>query len=243
MRQQVASPLWTADGSRIAFEIPDKGIFWKASDGTDEAQRLLDSRAPARPSAWAADGTLLYQDRNDIWRLSMAGTPKAERLLATTFVEIRPALSPDGRWLAYESDESGQFEIYVRPFPDITSGRWQVSTSGGVEARWAPDGRALFYRGRGAIDSRGVVNDALMSVTVESTDPFVAAAPEALFSLFNYRLFAGVIPNYDVAHSGDRFLFLRPVVGATNAEGGSALSRIIVVQNWTEELKRMVPSR
>ena len=240
---QVASPLWTADGSRIAFEIPEKGIFWKASDGTDEAQRLLDSRAPARPSAWAADGTLLYQDRNDMWRLSMAGTPKAERLFATTFVEIRPTLSPDGRWLAYESDESGQFEIYVRPFPDITTGRWQVSTSGGVEARWAPDGHALFYRGRGAIDSRGVVNDALMSVTVESTDPFVAAAPEALFSLFNYRLFAGVIPNYDVAHSGDRFLFLRTVVGATNAEGGSALSRIIVVQNWSEELKRMVPSR
>ena len=140
---QVSSPLWTADGSRIAFEIPDKGIFWKASNGTEGAQQLLDSRAPARPAAWAANGTLLYQDRNDIWRLSMAGTPKAERLFATTFVEIRPTLSPDGRWLAYESDESGQFEIYVHPFPDITSGRWQVSTSGGVEPRWAPDGHDL----------------------------------------------------------------------------------------------------
>jgi len=226
------SPLWTADGARIAFASRDKGIFWKASNGTDEAQRLLDSREQALPFAWALDGSLLYHDRADILRLSMAGAPKAEILLGTNFLEERPALSPDGRWLAYESNESGQQEIYVRPFPDISRGRWIVSTSGGVEPRWAPDGHALFYRA--GFPMR------LMSVTVESKDAaLVARAPESLFSLIGIRV-AGGVPSYDVAPRGERFLFTKSF-GPTN-QSGPTLSRIIVVQNWFEELKRLVPT-
>jgi serine/threonine-protein kinase len=232
------SPLWTADGTRIAFASRDKGIFWKASDGTDESQRLLDSLR-ARPSAWALDGTLLYDDLNDIWRLSMAGTPKAERLLATNFVETRPALSPDGRWLAYESNESGQFEIYVRPFPDISRGRWLVSTSGGVDPLWAPDGHALFYRA----PSAGLQNQRLMSVTVESKDAsFVAHAPESLFSDTGINV-ASDARNYDVAPDGERFLFAKASVRASNYTEGSPFSRIIIVENWFEELKRLVPTK
>jgi serine/threonine-protein kinase len=116
------SPLWTADGTRIAF-ASDKGIFWKASDGTDESQRLFDTPR-ALPAAWGLDGALLYYTPDDIGRLEMTGAPKAATLIGTKFWEGRPALSPDGRWLAYESDESGQFEIYVRPFPNISRGRW-----------------------------------------------------------------------------------------------------------------------
>ena len=235
------SPLWTTDGARIAFARVNRGaagIFWKASDGTDEGQRLLEG-GPALPASWAPDGTLLYTTRrrgdrggadDNIGRLSMAGPPKAETLLATKFAEVRPALSPDGRWLAYESDESGQPEIYVRPFPDINSGRWLVSTSGGNEPRWAPNGHALFYRA-----------STLMSVTIESQNTFVAHAPESLFPLTSYRIIAAV-PNYDVSHDGERFLFVKPIVSPTN-EAGLTFSRIIVVQHWTEELKRLVPAK
>jgi eukaryotic-like serine/threonine-protein kinase len=158
------------------------------------------------------------------------GRRKAETLLATKFAERRPALSPDGRWLAYESDESGQPEIYVRPFPDTNSGRWQVSTSGGNEPRWAPNGHALFYRA-----------STLMSVTTESKNTFVAHAPESLFPLTRYRQISRV-PNYDVSRDGERFLFVKPIVSPTN-EAGLTFSRIIVVQNWFEELKRLVPAK
>jgi serine/threonine-protein kinase len=231
------SPVWTADGSRIVFAIGEKGIFWKASDGTGETQPLLDSQGPARPSTWAADGTLLYYTGSDIGRLSMVGAPKAETLLGTNFVEARSALSPDGRWVAYESNESGRFEIYVRPFPDVSSGRWLVSTSGGVEPDWAPDGHALFYRTAGA----GTPDQRLMSVTVEGkAAAFVAYAPEPLFALTGIRL-AGLVRNYDVAPDGERFLFTKRLVGASSDAEGSASSRIIVVENWFEELKRLVP--
>jgi eukaryotic-like serine/threonine-protein kinase len=230
------SPLWTADGTRIAFASRDKGIFWKAIDGTDESQRLLDTPR-ALPSAWAPDGTLLYYT-SDIGRLSMAGAPKAETLLGTNFVEARPALSPDGRWLAYESNESGQFEIYVRPFPDISRGRWLVSTSGGVDPLWAPDGHALFYR---SSMGTSLPNQRLMSITVESKDAaFVPHAPESLFSVAGINVVSDA-HNYDVAPDGERFLFAKAFVRTKNEEGSSPFSRIIIVENWLEELKRLVP--
>ena len=235
------SPLWTPDGSRIVFATVDKGIFWKASDGTGESQPLLETKGLAMPSTWAPDGTLLYYLMEGIGRLSMTGAPKGETLLDTKFWEIRPAVSPDGRWLAYESDESGQFEIYVRPFPNVSSGRWLMSTfGGGVEPHWAPDGRALFYR----TSANAGDNQRLMSVTVESKGTaFVAHTPESLFSLASIRL-GGYVRNYDVAPDGERFLFTKNFVNveASRETERSVSSRIIVVENWFEELKRLVPT-
>ena len=231
------SPLWTVDGTRILFATRDKGIFWKASDGTGESQPLFETKGLALPSSWAPDGTLVYYVMDSIGRLSMAGAPKGETLLDTKFRETRPAVSPDGRWLAYESDESGQFEIYVRPFPNISGGRWLVSTSGGAEPHWAPDGRALFYRTIGGVNQ----NQRLMSVTIDAkATAFVADTPEPLLSLAGIRL-GGNVRNYDVAPNGERFLFTKNLVGASSDAEGSASSRIIVAENWTEELKRLVP--
>ncbi len=237
------SPLWTVDGTRIVFATREKGILWTASDGTGESQPLFETNGLALPSTWAPDGTLLYYFldvyyvMDGIGRLSMAGVPKGETLLDTKFIESRPAVSPDGRWLAYESNASGQFEIYVRPFPNVSGGRWLVSTSGGEEAHWAPDGRALFYR----TPSFGQ-DQRLMSVTVEAkATEFVAHTPEPLFSLAGIRL-GGNLRTYDVAPDGERFLFTKNLVGASSDAEGSASSRVIVVENWVEELKRLVPT-
>ncbi|MET0166921.1 MAG: protein kinase, partial [Vicinamibacterales bacterium] len=228
------SPLWTVDGTRIVFATREKGILWMASDGTGESKPLFETNGLALPSTWAPDGTLLYYVMDGIGRLSMAGVPKGETLLDTKFRESRPAVSPDGRWLAYESDESGRFEIYVRPFPNVSGGRWLVSTSGGEEAHWARDGRALFYRTTGA-------GQRLMSVTVEAkATEFVTHTPEPLFSLAGIRL-GGNLRTYDVAPDGERFLFTKNLVGASSDAEGSTSSRVIVVENWFEELKRRVP--
>ena len=144
-------------------------------------------------------------------------------LLETDFEESYPQVSPDGRWLVYVSDESGSEEIYVRPFPDIDAGRWQVSTGGGTQPLWARNGRELFYRN----------GEAMIAVLVETDPSFAAGNTEVVFE-GDYVLTQGG-PNYDVSPDGDRFLMIRPV------EDVSATPQIIVVQNWFEELKRLAP--
>jgi serine/threonine-protein kinase len=143
--------------------------------------------------------------------------------------ENNPAVSPDGRWLAYESDESGQFEVYVRPFPKISTGRWQISTGGGTRPRWSRNGRELFYYV--GVGAKGT----LMAVSVESGSSFRAGVPELLFQ-GSYPA-----PNtgrglYDVSLDGRRFLMIK------GGDAESAPQNLTVVLNWTEELKRLVPT-
>ena len=134
-------------------------------------------------------------------------------------------VSTDGRWLAYQSDESGQSEVYVRPFPEVDGGRWQVSTGGGTEPLWARSGKELFYIGS---------SDAMMSVAVEGGATFRAGNPTRLFE---WPYFRGVDRTYDVSPDGRRFLMIKPV-----GPEQTTASSIIVVQHWTEELKRLVPT-
>jgi hypothetical protein len=137
-----------------------------------------------------------------------------------------PALSPDNRWLAYQSIESGRMEVYVRPFPNVTSGRWQISNGGGSAPFWSPDGREIFYRNASSIVAAQVV-----------TEPgFRVVTSGALFNLAGY-VFAGQRGiRYDVAPDG-RFLLLKN----DSPDGVAARRSIVVVQHWTEELKRLVP--
>ena len=137
--------------------------------------------------------------------------------------ERSPTFSPDGRWIAYVTNESGHDEVYVQAFPG-PGGRWQVSVDGGVEPVWAPNGRELFYRN----------GEKLMGVPIESTTTSIGAGTPAL--LFEKRyVVSGTGRYYDVAEDGQRFVMLKPVATAGDS--------LIVVQGFTRELERLVPTK
>ena len=160
----------------------------------------------------------------DIWLLPLEGEREPTLLLGTPFNERRATFSPNGRWLAYQSNESGQNEVYVRPYPG-PEGKWPISTEGGTEPVWSPDGRELFYRNR----------DQMMVVSVETEPSFTPGKPRLLFNgQFQFEPSDFASPNYDVSPDGQRFLMIKA------AEEGA--NQINVVQNWFEELKRLVPT-
>jgi serine/threonine-protein kinase len=156
----------------------------------------------------------------------------------TAFNEENAELSPDGRWLAYQSDESGQFEVYVRPFPDVNSGRWPVSTGGGTRPLWARNGRELFY-----VVTTGAGSAALMRVPIEHRGTFTVGVPSKLFEGRYYFTdgvgIAGEERTYDVSPDGQRFLMIKP---EGESEEGPAPVNLVLVLNWLEELKRLVPT-
>jgi eukaryotic-like serine/threonine-protein kinase len=156
--------------------------------------------------------------------LSLDGTPRTEPLLQTPFAERNAQISPDGRWLAYESNETGQEEIYVRPFPKVAEGRWQISVGGGTVPLWAKSGRELFYRN----------GDSLMSAAVQTTPTFAAVNPIKLFQGYASSLGR----TFDVSGDGQRFLMIK-----NNSSRDQPVASMVVVLNWQEELKRRVPTR
>jgi hypothetical protein len=151
---------------------------------------------------------------------------KAQVFLRTPFEDTAPKFSPDGKWLAYSSDESGRREVYLQPYPGPGS-KWQISSEGGQEPVWNPNGRELFYRSGSKI----------MAVEITTQPGFAAGRPKALFE-GPYLPTAGSFPYYDVSPDGQRFLMLKPVESQA-----SAPTQINVVLNWFEELKRKVPVR
>jgi eukaryotic-like serine/threonine-protein kinase len=227
-------PVWTPDGKWIAFNSNKEGsahnIFWLLADGSGGLERLTTSEYGQAPSSWSPDGQLLaFVEFNpttgaDIWVLRM-GDRKAQPFLRTPFNEAAATFSPDGRWLAYTSDESGRFEIYVQPYPG-PGGKRQISTDGGTEPAWNPNGRELFYRS----------GDKMMAVDIATQPTFAAGKPRMLFE-GPYVPTGTTSPNYDVSPDGKRFLMLKPTEQAE-----AAPTQINVVLNWFEELKRRVPT-
>jgi eukaryotic-like serine/threonine-protein kinase len=224
---------WTPDGKRIAFNSNKEGPqnpFWQLADGSGGLERLTSSVYANVPMSWSPDGQLLaFLEVNpttglDIWVLRMSDR-KAQPFLRTSFNESAPRFSPDGRWLAYISDESGRFEIYVQPYPG-PGGKWQISTEGGREPAWNPNGRELFYRS----------GDKMMAVDIITQPGFAAGKPRVLFE-GPYLPTPLTTPNYDVSPDGQRFLMLKPVEQAQ-----AAPTQINVVLNWFEELKQKVPT-
>ena len=221
-------PLWTPDSARVVFGSTRDagGLFWKAADGSGTVERLKDGRA--RPYAWTADGRLVFdQVPGDIGMLSMEGERTVEMVLDTAATESAPTVSPDGRWLAYDSNETGTPLIYVKPFPNIDDDPRRVSPEIGVRPAWSPDGRELFYR-RGAD---------LMVAQVETEPTFSSRTPGPLFSLTDYGLIGGTGRRFDIATDGDRFI----VPALVRTGGDEPFNGLILVLNWYQELLERVP--
>jgi Tol biopolymer transport system component len=236
------APAWTPDGKRIAIGSNKEGpanLFWQLADGSGGLERLATTEYEHYPMSWSPDGQLLaFVEINpttgyDIWVLRL-GDPsagsgqvrKAQPFLRTQFDEAVPRFSPDGRWLAYVSDESGRYELYAQPYPG-PGGKWQISTEGGTEPVWNPNGRELFYRS----------GNKMMAVQITTQPTFSAGKPKVLFA-GQYQPTPVINANYDVSPDGQRFLMLKP---SESAE--AAPTQINVVLNWFEELKRRVPAK
>ena len=227
-------PVWAPDGKRITFASDRSGgssnLYWKPADGSGEAQVLLTRETSQMPISWSPDGkTLAFFESNpnndlDIWTLSEEGD--ATPFVATSFEERSPMFSPDGRWIAYVSDESGQDEVYVQPYPG-PGGKWPISKDGGTEPRWSHDGRELFYR----------QGQQMMVVAVETEPTFTVGRSQLVFEGDYQMGIMGSVgnTNYDLSADSRKFLMVK-------ASEQEARPPINVVLNWFEELKRLVPT-
>jgi serine/threonine protein kinase len=238
-------PLWTPDGKRIVYYSSSMGglggICWKAADGTGGVTKL--GSAPDRallPFSWSKDAkTLALLEFTlapigfDIGMLSMEGDHAINPLLQGKYDELNPRISPDGRWIAYSSRESGKHEVYVRPFPDVESGgRWQISTNGGDSQLWSRDGHELFYR-------QGY---SFMAVGVETGPTFKPGNPRFLFKgTYISAGFPMESTIWDTHPDGKRFLMIKPPTSAGAAPTAAGPRKINIVLNWFEELKQRVP--
>jgi serine/threonine-protein kinase len=228
-------PMWTPDGKRIVFAgvrggKRGRGLYWKLADGSRSEEELVRLSYELWPGSWSPDGKLLAyvvadpSNGGDIWVLPLDAERKPWPFKQTKFWEQGPQISPDGRWLAYVSNESGRFEIYVEAFPG-PGGKWQISKQvagearPGAIARWAPNGRELFFQS----------GNRLMSVAVETQPTFSAGAPRQLFELRGAANFVGTA-------DGQRFLFQE------TTEEQLSISQLNVILNWSEELKQRVPT-
>ena len=228
-------PVWMPDGERIVFPSDRGGsrqLFWKLADGTGTAEQLTNDELSSGVSSISPDGMLAFGSllnptgENDIGIIELQGERTITVFLKTPFHETTPAISPDGRWVAYLSDESGRLEVYVRPFPG-PGGKWQISTEGGVALVWARNGRELFYASS--------LTGPLMAVDISVQPTFQAGIPRVVLEE-DFRLVAGAAgANYDVSPDGQRFL---------TVQGSAAnLTQLNIVLNWFEELKERVPVR
>jgi eukaryotic-like serine/threonine-protein kinase len=233
-RQSGGPAIWSPDGQHVVFG-PDRGgilnLFWQSANGTGFAERLLTSPNVQYGDTFSPDGSQLVFDevdpktKYDLRVRSMNGGHVSTPLLQTPFNEQSADLSPDGHWMAYQSDESGRAEVYVRPYPDVNAGRWQISTSGGTRPLWSRDGRELFY-----LDAER----RMTVVAVQAQSNFSVGLPTMLFDTRSLSL-AGIGRNFDVSPDGTRFLMVKDLPVPAEAK------RLIVVQNWFEDLKRLVP--
>ena len=221
------NPVWSPDGGRIIFGSYRKGspdLYQRMSNGLGEAEPILLSDERTHPEDWSSDGQFLLYNASsagklsDVRALTLSGDREAFTVLSSQFREEQAQISPSRRWIAYTSNESGSFQVYVQGFPNPRE-KVRISTAGGIQPRWRSDGKELFY----------LDGDELMAVEVESqSSPFRAGVPTSIFKApfasFFYR------NCYVVASNGERFL-----MGIRAETGGET----IVVLNWFEELKRL----
>jgi Tol biopolymer transport system component len=236
-------PIWTPDGQRITYSSTEKNgatnLWWVRADGAGDAQRLTESKSPPYARSWRPDGKVLaFNQLNpstnyDIMTLSIEGNEKSgwkpgepKPFVNSPFAELEPAFSPDGRWVAYMSNESGSYEVYVRPFPGPGS-KWQISTGGGYLPKWSRNGKELFYSGA---DSKIMV----VAYTA-SGDSFRADKPQ----LWSPGQFSDrrATPNFDLHPDGKRFAVLK----APGTEQAAAVNKVSFVFNFFDEIRSKLP--
>jgi Tol biopolymer transport system component len=224
--------------SRDGGAVPNK-LYRKSSSGVG-SEELLHSGASDEgilATDLSSDGkTLIFTNTRlgnlifDISLLPLAGDKKVVTYLHSQFNSIQPQLSPDGRWLAYSTNESGMYQIVVRTFPDPNGGRWQVTTNGGMEPRWRRDGRELYYL---ALDGK------LMAVPVRADTAFQADPAVPLFQ--TPLSLPALIPfaiRYDVASDGQRFLIQVPAVAPSSPAALNNPTPLVAIVNWTAALRK-----
>jgi Tol biopolymer transport system component len=257
--EQNGLPVWTPDGQRIVYSSAEKAgpssLWWIRADGAGGAQRLTESKNPQSARSWRPDGKVLAFDQLnpatnfDIMTLTIEGSEgsgwkpgEPKPFLNSPFNEQYPAFSPDGRWLAYQSDESGNNEVYVRPFPG-PGGKWQISTGGGGFPKWSRSSKELFYRtvvpdfATFRPNGSPEVSSKIMVATyTTSADSFHADKPQ-LWSPGQFTS-QGAEFNFDLHPDGKRFAVLK----APDTERSPAANRVNFIFNFFDELRRKLPA-
>jgi Tol biopolymer transport system component len=247
-------PIWSRDGRFITFQSDrdgDRGLFRQRADGSGTAERLTkaDSGVEHRPEDWSPDGKtlvlLVARGFGDLWTLSLDGDRKLEPLVQLPSNERYAAFSPDGRWFTYASTEiGGRFEVFVQPFP-TTGARYQISTDGGRDPVWSPDGRQILYNTGFSASTATTTNTVtgsaagnLAAVEVRTQPAFSFGRPTPI--PIDRAILGENGRYYDVTPDGKQFLVVMPPDAQTGAVRPPA-ERINVVLNWFEELKQRVP--
>jgi Tol biopolymer transport system component len=220
--------MWTPDGRGVTLLSnmgsrlnPNLDLYQAQADGSDFPKLLRGDTQGFQDAEYSRDGKwLVYRKKNDLYAVRTAGNAAAIPLVATRFYEASPRVSPDGRWLAYTSEESGRYNVYVRPFPNTGSAKWRVAD--GADPLWSRDGSELFYK-----DSIGN----LVSAPVLAGNTFALGPYKALFSLKDYQNY-WQWRDYDVTPDAKRFVMIR--------SAGHPRDEMIVVENFFEELKQKV---
>ena len=231
-QRQEVYPVWTPDSQRVIFGGPRGGLI-QAADGTGAAQRVTEDEGPlGGPQSISPDGRyLLWMQNREAGRRDIDIMDLTDQtidpLLAEPYDERNPVISWDGRWVAYQSDESGRDEIYVRPFPEVEGGKLQVSTTGGRQPAWSPRGDELFYWG----------GDGFTAVPLAMDGAGLSRGnPDVLFPAEPYRV-RDQGRTYDVGPEAERFLMITAAAGESSGD----TSQIVHVQNWFQELVERVP--
>ena len=235
-----AFPVWTSDGRRVIFSSDRFGarnLFQQPADGAGGVERLTESPNTQHASDVSRDGrSLIFAEvtsktRDDLMEMRLDGTRRVTPLVQSSFVERNGVVSPNGRWLAYETNDSGGFEISVRRFPEVNDGHWRVSTAGGTRPLWTPSGQELVY-----VSPAG----ALMRVAVAQAPSWLATKPTLVVKEGYFTIPGNPGRTYDISPDGQQFLMIKQ---GGRADDTATPLQIIVVQHWVEELKRLVQTR
>jgi hypothetical protein len=229
-------PVWTQDGSRLVF--PSSGafsgnLFWAPANGSARQERLSTSEFSQHPSSIARDGTLAFVQGGDLWVMKLDGTLGPRRVFDSPHFEGFPDISPDGRWLAYVSAESGRFEVWVRPLSG-PGDRLQVSTEGGQSPAWRKNGAELFFHSpHGAPPTEGETVKMMAVAVTRTSSGLTFGAPTPLFEGPYFP--SAPVRSYDVTRDGQRFLMVQ-----MNRRSLSQVRDVVLVQNWIRELRERV---